>query len=266
MQSSLEWFTLALDVADRLSAVPGAASRASGVVHKLGSRLDGTDFERLAPKEQAARLRDALFVPGGLVAETEPSLAGLLPTALGHRPAGPLVLALALATIAEQAGGAVEWVDFPGLPLLRLVDRRPVAHVDRSALLDPRSGFELNRDDLHLVAEETTGHPDFDPGRLAAVAPRHMARKWLLLIRELLRAESNKGPLLVVLTSLATLGGPEASPVYRDRARLFARLGAPRSAVADYERYLAGPVSADRKEVERELSLLRPLADARCPN
>jgi regulator of sirC expression with transglutaminase-like and TPR domain len=173
---------------------------------------------------------------------------------LERRVGIPISLAIVYIEVARRAGVSVHGVGFPGHFLVRLDD----ATHNEALLADPFSGgAALDRDALERLLLQGAPTPrKLDSSMLAPASTRQILARILMNLRGIYAARGDYARLLLVLDRIIDLL-PEVANEVRDRGLLWAKLGAPRAALDDLERYVEMlPNAGDVAEVQRLIAQL----------
>jgi regulator of sirC expression with transglutaminase-like and TPR domain len=208
----------------------------------------------LPPHRQAEVVADLVFRRAGFHGNEEhydDPRNSFINQVLDRRTGVPITLALVYTEVARLLGIQAVGVGFPGHFLVKVVDTRRTAGVDRSVFVDPfYSGAVLNEKDLSDLAERCTGDNEVDPEWLVPVSSRQALHRMLSNLRSCYQQRGETAQLLVVLHRLLEIA-PHSASVLRERGNLQAKLGAPRAAISDLESYLERlPRASDAQEVQ----------------
>lgn len=262
-QPEPDWLTgallLALDVYPRLNVeATRSAVRSMARDRPLGRRLELTG---LTPQRQAEGMADLLYHHHGFEG-CDDGLSdprnSYLNEVLERKRGLPITLALIYVEVAKNLNVDARGVGFPGHFLVKIVDREPIAGVDRSVWIDPaHGGAVLSETDMSTLAERATGNAELEPSWLQPVSSRDALKRMLANLRRCYQQSGQRARLLVILHRLLELA-PEAASVLRDRGVLQASMGAPHAAIDDLEAYLDQlPRAADAQEIQELLDELR---------
>jgi hypothetical protein len=162
----------------------------------------------------------------------------------------PLSWGVIWISVGRRAGIPVEGVPLPGHFAVRVADR----------VVDPFSGDPLDEDDLRHIASRHLGR---EPERLEArwLDPAGNRRILARMSRNLrgCYASLESWPLALQAADRCVDLLPDQPGEYRDRGLLLWRMGQPRGALCDLNRYLetAPPEAADRPHVREVVGRLR---------
>lgn len=217
----------------------------------------------LPPHRQAEIVADLLYRRAGFHGNEEDyddPRNSLVNQVIDRRTGVPITLALVYTEIARLLGIQAVGVGFPGHFLVKVVDTRRTAGVDRSVFVDPfYSGAVLTQTDLSNLAERCTGDSEVDPEWLVPVSSRQALHRMLSNLRSCYQQRGEAAQLLVVLHRLMEIA-PHSASVLRERGNLQAKMGAPRAAISDLESYLERlPRASDAQEVQ---SVIDELSDS----
>ncbi len=154
----------------------------------------------------------------------------LVPRVLETRRGLPILLSILYAEIARRVGIEAELVAFPGHFLVRIdLD-------DGFLVIDPFNGGRLlDREDcVELLEEVTEGGDNFDEVMLDPATGLDVLTRVLLNLRRAHLLGGDIARALRAQDGVVDLN-PDSIPALRDRARLYARLGAYRMAALDFE-------------------------------
>lgn len=220
----------------------------------LAKPLTGMGLHREPALVQARALGDLLHGVHGFRGNAEnyhdPDNS-FLNVVLDRKVGIPISLAVLYMEVAARIGVRARGIGFPGHFLVRVDDGRS------TVVVDPFFGGELlDREGLEGLLRRAAPRVTLSDDMLDPAPSRHILARMLMNLRTLYAARGEAGRLLVVLDRLVDLI-PEAYDELRDRGYLYARLGAPSSAVADLRRYLEVlPHAGDASEVRRALAKL----------
>ncbi len=227
------------------------------------ARLDvlGAAAARLVPRaagagEAAARLATLLFEQegfrGNVDAYYDPRNS-FLNDVLARRLGIPITLSVLCIDVAARAGVTVQGVGLPGHFVVRVV------RGGAGRLLDPfHGGAALDEAACERLVQRALGRAvALEPAWLRPVSTREIVARMLANLKAIYAAGRDWPRALRIADGLVALL-PEALAEVRDRGDVHARLGAPRAAIADWERYLRGaPDAPDAGAVRRRLRAAR---------
>jgi regulator of sirC expression with transglutaminase-like and TPR domain len=226
----------------RLDALGAAAARAvapEADADEAAAAIGGLLFEREGLRGNA----DAYYDPRN----------SFLNDVLDRRLGIPITLSVVYLDVAAGAGVTARGIGLPGHFVVR-VERRGAAR-----LVDPfHGGRPLDeRDCLALVRRVLDQPVPFDPAWLRPVTTVEIVARMLTNLKAVYVRASDWPRALRTAECLVALR-PEALGELRDRGAVHAKLGDPRAAIRDWERYLTGaPQASDAAEVRRQLRAMR---------
>lgn len=172
---------------------------------------------------------------------------------LDRRLGIPISLAVVYIEVARRVGVQARGVGFPGHFLVRV----EAALDSEAVIVNPfGAGEVLNRADLQqLLRQGNSARPELEFAMLSPTPTRHILARLLMNLRGIYATRADYPRLLLVLDRLIDLI-PDVANEVRDRGLLWAKLGAPRAAIDDLNRYLeclphAGDVAEVRRLIER---------------
>lgn len=149
-----------------------------------------------------------------------------------YRTGIPLVLAMLLQQCAEQAGIALQVVDFPGYPLLKLTES------DRTEFIDPQNGqFVRYQEVMERFEEVMEGDAEFCWEWAEPTPQKALVEAYLTELKHCLMAEARYEKALRCVQMLLTLQ-PDDPYEIRDRGFLYEELGCQHVAVDDYQYFV----------------------------
>ena len=172
---------------------------------------------------------------------------------LDRRLGIPITLSVVYLDVAAAAGVTARGVGLPGHFVVS-VERGGTAR-----LVDPfHGGALLDEDDCLALVRRVLGQPvPFDPAWLRPVTTVEIVARMLTNLKAVFAGASDWPRALRTAECLVALR-PEALGELRDRGAVHAKLGDPRGAIRDWERYLTGaPQAGDAAEVRRQLRAMR---------
>lgn len=177
-----------------------------------------------------------------------------LDAVLTRRIGLPITLSIVYLHVGRAAGLALAGVGLPGHFLVRTVDEGVPLFVDPFHEGRVRTADELGP----FLSSLTGGRVKLDPAHLQPVGPRAILSRVLHNLKALYSGRSDWLRAIEAVDRILLLE-PRAVDEQRDRAVLYARLGAPSLAIADLEAYLATPSveGAARTEAQAMLTELR---------
>ena len=167
----------------------------------------------------------------------------------------PISLAIIYIEIAQQVGLDVKGISFPGHFLMRM--SVPAGEI----VLDPVNGDSLSREELEERLEPFVEHLRRSgiplSNYIEAATPREVLVRMLRNLKSLFLERERWARLLAVQQRLLILL-PGDLAERRDRGLAFANLDCPKSALEDFEAYLAQrPYAADADALRGKLPALR---------
>jgi regulator of sirC expression with transglutaminase-like and TPR domain len=165
----------------------------------------------------------------------------------------PITLSVVYLDVAAAAGVTAHGVGLPGHFIVR------VQRAGQARLVDPfHGGTLLGESDCHALVRRMLGREvPFDPAWLRPVTTVEIVARMLTNLKAVHVAAGHWPRALRIADCLVALR-PDALGEVRDRGTVHARLGDPRAAIRDWERYLRGaPEASDAAEVRQQLRALR---------
>jgi regulator of sirC expression with transglutaminase-like and TPR domain len=236
-------------------AHPGLDFQAqSDKLDQLAAPLRKRHISELPAALQARAIGDHLFIRNGFRGDAEnyyDTRNSFLNDVLERKAGIPISLTVLFVEVARRAGVTARGVGFPGHFLARVED------ADGSVIVDPfAGGATLTRRDLVELLKRVAGKMKFQEGMLEPTPVRHIIARMLMNLRGIYAAQGDYPRLLLVLDRLIDLM-PDVTDELRDHGYLCAKLGAPRAAIENLQRYLGVlPNAGDVVEVRRFLARL----------
>lgn len=234
--------------ADPEQALAGLDALARGVRIPAGASA----FDALA------RLNHHLYVDQGFKGDVESyddPLNSCLGVALERRRGLPILLSVIAIEVGRRAGLSLRGIGFPGHFLVSPTGAEPRFFVDPF-----RGGQILREDTLRARLARMAGGP-VGPSQWEEATAVAGPRAILVRMSNNLKGTFfRRGELVGTLRSVDRLialepGEPEH---WRDRGWLLVRLGRPREAASEYDRYLSvRPTAEDAEEIRGELGAIR---------
>lgn len=206
---------------------------------------------KLDARDQAEALAEHLYIRlgfSGNEADYYDPRNSFLDDVLERRTGIPISLAVVYIEVARRAGIPAYGIGFPGHFLVGLGHHGPPTVVDpfhSGEVLDPRA--------VENLWKRATERPGPVPAEaLEPASVRDVVVRMLLNLRSIYASRAEHSSLLLVLDRIVTLK-PGSLRELRDRGLLQARLGAPRAAAVDLERYVLMAPDADDTERVRQI-------------
>jgi regulator of sirC expression with transglutaminase-like and TPR domain len=226
-------------------------------------RLDalGAEAARVIPPDAgadaaAAAIGRLLFEEEGLRGNAEEyydARNSFLNDVLERRLGIPITLSVVYLDVAAAAGVTARGIGLPGHFVVR-VERGAGAR-----LVDPfHGGTLLDERDCQALVQRMLGRAvPFDPAWLRPVTTVEIVARMLTNLKAVYAGAQDWPRALRTAECLVALR-PQALGEVRDRGAVHAKLGDPRAAIRDWERYLTGaPEASDAADVKRQLRALR---------
>jgi regulator of sirC expression with transglutaminase-like and TPR domain len=242
-------------------AHPGLDFKAqSDKLDQLAAPLCRRHIDQLPAALQARAIGDHLFIRHGFRGDTDnyyDARNSFLNDVIERKCGIPITLAVLFVEVARRAGVRAHGVGFPGHFLARVDDS------EGSVIVDPfTGGATLSRRDLCELLKRVAGKMKFQEGMLAPIPARHIVARMLMNLRGIYAAQADYPRLLLVLDRLIDLM-PDVTDELRDHGYLCAKLGAPRAAIENLQRYLGVlPNAGDVVEVRKFLARLEQDSEA----
>jgi regulator of sirC expression with transglutaminase-like and TPR domain len=260
-EEQLDLLTGALLIAR--DAHPGLDFQAQrALLDELARPLEHRGLSALPPTVQARLLSDYLYVVCGFhgaQADYYDPRNSFLNEVLERRTGIPITLAVVYIEVARRLGVDARGVGFPGHFLVRLWAPPGSAAAERNepVMVDPfHQGRLLDEAALGQLLRRANVRAPLSPEMLEPASSRHVVARMLMNLRGIYTQRGDGPRLLVVLDRLLDLL-PELSTELLERAKLYETLGAPRAAMADYQRYLAQePDGADAAHARSAIARL----------
>ncbi|MGM0524873.1 MAG: SirB1 family protein [Pseudomonadota bacterium] len=149
-----------------------------------------------------------------------------------YRTGVPLVMAVLLQECAQHHGLDLEVVDFPGYPLLKLVDEQ------KTYFVDPQSGeFVRYQEVMERFEDVMEGDAEFCWDWAEPTPQKNLVEAYLTELKHCLMAEARYEKALQCVQMLLTLQ-PDDPYEIRDRGYLFEELDCQHVAVDDYQYFV----------------------------
>ncbi len=245
-----------LDIAAQLARLESIVARVAPAVRAASSR-----------QTQLIALADELWGRLGFRGNAEDyydPANSFLSEVITRRVGLPITLSIVYLHVGRAAGLSLAGVGFPGHFLIRTTDAGPPLFVDAFNEGRVRRAEELGA----FLASLTGGRVKLDPRHLEPVGPRAILVRMLHNLKALYSGRADWLRAIDAVDRILLLD-PSAADERRDRAVLYARLGALAPAIADLETYVATPgVEAGARAEARTLlgDLRRRTADAFPPS
>lgn len=225
-----------------------------GKLDELAAPLRRRHIAELPAALQARAVGDHLFIRHGFRGNTDSYYEvrnSFLNDVLERKTGIPITLTVLFVEVAQRAGVHARGVGFPGHFLARVDDP------EGSVIVDPfAGGATLTRRDQVDLLKRVAGKMKFQEGMLEATPVRHIVARMLMNLRGIYAAQGDYPRLLLVLDRLIDLM-PDVTDELRDHGYLCAKLGAPRAAIENLQRYLGVlPNAGDVVEVRKFLARL----------
>ncbi len=236
-------------------AYPGLDFQAqSDKLDELADPLRKRHIDELPAALQARAIGDHLFIRNGFRGNAEnyyDTRNSFLNDVIERKSGIPISLTVLFVEVARRAGVEARGVGFPGHFLARVDD------AEGSVIVDPfAGGATLTRRDLVELLKRVAGKMKFQEAMLEATPVRHIVARILMNLRGIYAAQGDYPRLLLVLDRLIDLM-PDVTDELRDHGYLCAKLGAPRAAIENLQRYLGAlPNAGDVVEVRKFLARL----------
>jgi regulator of sirC expression with transglutaminase-like and TPR domain len=236
-------------------AYPGLDFQAqSDKLDELAAPLRKRHIDELPAALQARAIGDHLFIRSGFRGNAEnyyDTRNSFLNDVIERKAGIPISLTVLFVEVARRAGVLARGVGFPGHFLARVDD------AEGSVIVDPfAGGATLTRRDLVELLKRVAGKMKFQEAMLEATPVRHIVARMLMNLRGIYAAQGDYPRLLLVLDRLIDLM-PDVTDELRDHGYLCAKLGAPRAAIENLQRYLGVlPNAGDVVEVRKFLAKL----------
>ena len=236
-------------------AYPGLDFQAQEAkLDQLAAPLRRRRIEELPAALQARAIGDHLFIRNGFRGNAEnyyDTRNSFLNEVIERKAGIPISLTVLFVEVARRAGVRARGVGFPGHFLARVDD------TDGSVIVDPfAGGTTLTRRDLTELLKRVAGKMKFQEAMLEPTPVRHIVARMLMNLRGIYAAQGDYPRLLLVLDRLIDLM-PDVTDELRDHGYLCAKLGAPRAAIENLQRYLGAlPNAGDVVEVRKFLARL----------
>lgn len=236
-------------------AYPGLDFQAqSDKLDELADPLRKRHVHELPAALQARAIGDHLFIRNGFRGNAEnyyDTRNSFLNDVIERKSGIPISLTVLFVEVARRAGVEARGVGFPGHFLARVDDS------EGSVIVDPfAGGATLTRRDLVDLLKRVAGKMKFQEAMLEPTPVRHIVARILMNLRGIYAAQGDYPRLLLVLDRLIDLL-PDVTDELRDHGYLCAKLGAPRAAIENLQRYLGVlPNAGDVVEVRKFLARL----------
>lgn len=149
-----------------------------------------------------------------------------------YRTGIPLVLALLMQDFAAQHGVELQVVDFPGYPLLKILD------AEETQFIDPQNGQRVSSEEMMERFEDVMqGDAEFCWDWAEPTPQKALVEAYLTELKHCLMAEGRYEKALRCVQMLLTLQPDEPYEI-RDRGYLYEELGCQHVAVDDYQYFV----------------------------
>ena len=221
---------------------------------QLAEPLRKRQIAELPAALQARAIGDHLFIRNGFRGNVDnyyDARNSFLNEVIERKSRIPISLTVLFVEVARRAGVRASGVGFPGHFLARVDD------LQGSVIVDPfAGGATLTRRDLVELLKRVAGKMKFQEAMLEPTPVRHIVARMLMNLRGIYAAQGDYPRLLLVLDRLIDLM-PDVTDELRDHGYLCAKLGAPRAAIENLQRYLGVlPNAGDVAEVRQFLARL----------
>lgn len=225
----------------------------------LDRLAEGVRLRAEAPAfESLARLCHHLFVEQGFKGDEDrydDPVNSLLHQVLERRRGLPILLSLLTMEVGRRAGLDLDGIGFPGHFLVSPRGASPRFFVDPF-----RGGQIIREETLQARLARIAGNPVGPAGWERAVAPSGPRAILIRMSNNLKGAWFRRSDFPATLRQVERLLAlePEEPEHSRDRGWLLVRLGRPKEAAVDYDRYLTlRPRAEDAEEIRGELKAIR---------